>query len=351
MKTLFQRAALQTAWILLAAIVSPLNVTSVASEAVPSEGELRKLNLNDKPIPLLGDRLRVKMPASSKIEMRGHGIMEPAACNESETRVVLDAKNERFVLMAYELYALYGIDFEKTIRAHVDKNWDKASGTVKIEKLAVTPPLRAIAVVPKLPDEKHEATLLTGLYIGSEDGTVQYLEFHVNPEGAKDSAGAASLARKIAASVSAGPRKLVSKAGDRIFGNDHDGRFVITAPEGFVASTQEGPDFAVFSLVKLSPLGQTKPSLGIYLGGHPSYQYRQAENPPHKVARVPGKLFNQEVEWHLWSKSHEFTAEAITRNPKQRDLSVHVFCTAGTEDELKGLRTTAETIREEDAKK
>jgi hypothetical protein len=352
----FQRTAARCACLLFGLFVG----CSIADRASPGEaripdessvGRLAKLALSNEPTSLLAGRLTLKMPAAAKVEPRRRSIMAAPESSEEETRVVLDAKKERLVLMAGELYALMGDDFEKAVRAEVAKSWGEKASTVKVEKLAVAPPLVAVAVLPPPPECETEAQLVLGVYVGNGDGTVQFLAFYVNPEGAKDAAGMAALARESALTLSAGTRRLTSKAGDRSFAGVGNDRLVITVPEGFVASTTEGPDFSVYELHKLSPLGQPASSCGIYLGRHPSYQYRQTDDPPDKVTRTKGRLLGRDAEWQDWSKAGRLNTEAIVSYPKSEGMAVHVFCSAASDDGLKALRAVAATLRVQRAKK
>jgi hypothetical protein len=291
------------------------------------------------------------MPAAAQVEARGHSIMAAPTSAEEETRVVVDAAKERLVLMANELYALSGGDPEKAARAAVAASWGQEAATIRLEKLAVAPPLRAVAVIPRRPDSTREANLVLGLYVGNGDGTVQYLAFYANPAGARDAAGVAALCRKIATTVSAGSRKVSSEAGARSFPGLSDDRLVITVPDGFVASIQPGPDFSVYRLRKLSPLGQPASVCGIYLGGHPAYQYRQTQSPPDKVTPIKGRLLGRGIEWKNWSVVHDTMSEIIVPYPKGEGMFMHVFCSASSPEEVKALRAIAETLRVEESKK
>jgi hypothetical protein len=285
------------------------------------------------------------MPARTKIEPRPHSIMAAPDASEDETRLLLDAGAERLVLMAYELYAMSGDDLEKATRADVAAVWRKQASTLKFEKLALAPPLAAIAIIPPYPAGKREANLLLGLYVAGADCTVQYLAFYVNPAGAKDAPGATALAKKIAATIQPGPRKLLSKAGERRFLGIGKHELLVTVPEGFVASVQAGPDFMVYLLHKLVPLSQPAVNCSIYVGGHPAFQYRQVADPPEKVTRIKGKLLGKEAEWHTWSQDDRITTEAIVGHPTEQDAVVHVFCSGGSEEATTALRRMAETLR------
>jgi hypothetical protein len=225
-----------------------------AVSGVPALGALGKLALSAHPSALLGGRLSVRMPAVAEAHPRGHDIMAAPASDEEESRIVVDAGKERVVLMAYELYALSGSDLEEAARADVAGSWGKEAAAVKLEKLTVAPPLTAVTLVPPRQDGQRDANLVLGLFVGNGDGTVQYLAFYVNPAGARDATGAATLCRKIAATVRAGSRRLSWKSGPRSFPGIGNDRLVIMAPEGFVASIQEGPDFSIYWLRKISTL-------------------------------------------------------------------------------------------------
>jgi hypothetical protein len=201
-------------------------------------GSLARLALAEKPLSLLEDRLLVRVPATGKAEPREHGIMAAPPSPEEETRIVIDAGQARMVLMAYEVFALAGDDLEKAVRADVAESWGEEAAAVKVEKVGVALPLTAIAIVPPIGDGTDEANLLLGLYIRNGDGMVQSVVFYVNPSGARDAAGALTLARKIAATVTTGKRKLNRDAGPRSFRGIGGGGLTVTVPEGFVTSVQ-----------------------------------------------------------------------------------------------------------------
>ncbi|MBN1420439.1 MAG: hypothetical protein JXP34_16800 [Planctomycetes bacterium] len=314
----------------------------------PAPGGLAKLTLAEQRIPLLEGRLSVRMPESAKVEPRGYELAAAPAPEEDETRIVVDAGKERLVLMAYELYALAGGDLENAARADVEGAWGEKAATVELERLDVGPGLGAVAVIPPPPDGKGEANLVLAVYVGSADGTVQYLAFYVNPAGAEDVVGVTALCRKVACSVVAGSRKLVRSAGPRRFSGLGEPGFVITVPEGFVTSTQRGPDFRVHRLRKLIPLGTPPLTCGFYLGGHPTYLYAQADEPPEKVTSLTGRLLGKKVMWKTWTTSGRTTIEGIVPHPKGKWMAVHAFGSAGSQKEAEALRAIVETLQWED---
>jgi len=314
-------------------------------------GSLARLALGEKPLSLLEDRLLVRVPTAGKAEPREHGIMAAPPSAEEETRIVIDAGQERMVLMAYEVFALAGDDLDKAVRADVAESWGEEAAAVKVEKVGVALPLTAIALIPPIGDGTDEANLLLGLYIRNGDGMVQSILFYVNPPGASDAAGALTLARKVAASVTAGKRKLNLEAGPRRFRVAGADGLVVTVPKGFVTSVQKGPDFSVSWLRKPAPFPRPAPHCGIYVGRHPGYRYVWADHPRDQVATIQGKLLGQAVEWKSWGEEDWFTNEVILGHPKDNELKLHVYCSAATREALKALRDVAETMRMEEGKK
>lgn len=287
--------------------------------------------------PLLGDRLTISLPVTMKVIPRRASIMSAESSGEDETRGVLDAGKARFVMMAYELYALAGADPKATIEA----DFKSAGYTGTLAPLALPKPLVGYGHTPATVTKDKEANLAYAAWIVNGDGTLQFLAFYVNKDGAadpKDAASWSALASKVTATLAGGKRALASKAGDRALEG-----LAITVPDGWVMAAQPGPDFAVYHLRKLVPLGSKMPTCGIYLGHHASPQYAQQDA---KVTptKSPGTLFGAKVEWMTWSANGRWTTEVLGKHPAGPD-TVHVFCSAGSEPELADLRKLAATLR------
>jgi hypothetical protein len=90
------------------------------------------------------------------------------------------------------------------------------------------------------------------------------------------------------------------------------------------------------------PLGARPSSCGVYLGGYPSFQFRQAGIDPALTRQVKGTLLGGATEWVVWSRDGRSETEAMAGHKGQK---VHVFCDAGAEAELAGLRQIAASLR------
>jgi hypothetical protein len=257
--------------------------------------------------------------------------MSADASPEEETRAVLDVGKARLVMMASEDFATVGSDFRAQVATQVDK-------TAKLEAVAVAKPLLAFAYAPK-PTTDQDANLVLATWIAHPDGTVQLVSFYVNNDGARAAAAAwTNLARKIAGTLVPGKRALDIGAGERKLES-----LQVTVPARWVVTAQPGPDFIVFHLRPLAPLGSSATSgCGVYLGGFPSYQHTQAGIDAKLVHMRKGKLRGADVTWHDWSDGGIPTTEAMT--PYSGD-TVHVFCVAKTDADLVPLRAMMESLR------
>jgi hypothetical protein len=313
----------------LLAVVATLIAPAMAMADSPADKKLATTGTE-----LLGDRMSVMLPAGMRVAPRRANIMSAEAAGEDETRAMLDDGKARFVMMSYELYALAGADVKATVEADAKSQ----NLTAPLEALALPKPLVGFAIAPPVGKDR-EANLTYAAWILSGDGTMQFVAFYVNPDGAAQGPAWAAVGKKIAATLAPGKRVIAPKAGDRKLS---DG-LAISVGDGWVATQQPGPDFTVNRLRKLVVLGQSAPSCGVYIGHHPSPQYRQTDAKA-KATTVAGKLFGGKVDWTTWSANHRSLTETMAKHPSASD-TVHVFCGASSEAELAELRKMAETLR------
>lgn len=313
------------------------------------------------PTSLLSDRLTLRMPVGAKSQARSHSIMAADTPNEEETRVLLDAGDERFVLMAYELFATPGQDPERAVRTDMNSEMGDLKPTLAPLRLSDSN-TQAWAVVPGVADRERVAIPVLAVYVVHPDRFMQLLTFYVNPAAAKDPKGCSGLAsaagatdlpdpsaplprctafaQAIASTLHAGARRMDVSGGERPLGE-----FVAKVPPGASITAQEGPDFFVYRVRLPVELGGKQPTLGIYVGGHPSYQYRQNDaqvQPTEKQAPAFGKT----VAWQVWPMSPErVMAEVIVPHPKPNEGFVHLFAGAGDEKALAPVLELAASLR------
>lgn len=312
--------------------LQPLLLASLLLSAAPAAPPPPK-TLSATRTTLLAGHLTIALPEGMKLEPRTVEIMSAPRPSDDENRAVLDVGKARLVMMVSERYETAPADPKAAIQAELAKGFPHAT----LEALPLPKPLRGFGASISLPEVK-EANLVYMAWLLNADQSVQMVGFFVNPEGAKHGAAWSALAKTITASARAGTRRLALKGGARDLG-----RLRITLPDGWTTRTQPGPDFVVYHLTRVAPLGSHAPRCGIYVGGYPSFQYRQAGIDPAQTHPLAGTLLGQATEWVEWTKGRRAATEAITGPDGQK---VHVFCFAHDKAELPALRRMAATLRE-----
>jgi hypothetical protein len=301
-------------------------------------GELGKSKLSERTTQVLGGRLSVRMPEGGKVEARPFDIMSAPESEEHETRVVFDAGQERLVLMVNESFAFAGDDFEKDVRDWVAK-W---KGKYRIEPVqSPAKGLKTVFVIPLLtPDHTRsdDATFVEGVFVESDDRTIQSLDVYVNAVGEKDLEGCKALARQILLSVAPGEKKLKLTAGERRLSTiSKDLEISVTVPKNTTATTQSGPDFLVHRLITVGRLGAHSGSIGIYVGNHPDF---------HPGAKTSdGTIFGKKVEWHSMQQGEGLEALCEFATPGNVTLFAHVWVHAPDDARRRELKQVAETMK------
>lgn len=320
--------------------------------AMPADaGELAKLKPDSKSTPLLAGRLVVKAPKQAEVIARRASIMAAEEATEEETRMVIDAGSERLVIMTWELFSLKGDGFSKRADKYLKESLLPAE-RAKAKTERVTLPkngLEVYALAPLSHDKKREAILVLSAAIGHPDGTVQFMAFYVNPQGAADIPEVTKLSRTILGTLGPGKRRLDLTAGARKLAA-FEKTLEIQVPKNVSHSVQQGPDFLVHRLSQVAALSDERGSLGIYIGGHPSYQYKQRENRSMgkwkaNVTRKKSKLLGGDIEWHRWDNDGWHTAEAILALPGGGNLLLHVFAGGPDASLVDGMMKIAATLK------
>jgi hypothetical protein len=294
-------------------------------------------------IDLLGGRLVVTMPSGAKAESRGHGIMSADAPAENETRVVLDAGEERLVVMANDLFATAGDDFASSVKAEAGLQGNASDYDVAVATAGKG--LSAVSVMPRILDRSGDAVLVESYCVMTADGLVETVAVYVNPPAAADLDGAKLLADKILRSLAAGARTL-PRAGGRTKVTDLDATRDLYAdlPQDVVVSLQRGIDFDVAHLRPLRTLGAGGRALGIYVGHHASFRTDS------KARTVADTVLGKRVRWQMGSGDDQPTADALVRIREAGtdgdgiETMVHLFARAPDEASLEKVRVLARSL-------
>ncbi|NQU19712.1 MAG: hypothetical protein HQ567_00405 [Candidatus Nealsonbacteria bacterium] len=324
-----------------------LSTLTVLCLCLPTHaGELADLELAERPVPLLGDRLRVRMPRDAEIEARGRSLMGADESAEEETRVVFDLGDMRLVLMANETFTTAGEDFESQVRK-LDQEVKEEGRTARSSLIVEEDGFRVYQTDTDPIDTNDEAIAVVSAWVVHSDGTVQSLFAYANGPAAKDLEEVRALFSRVLKTLAPGTKRLDSAARTcQLDVYSQTGGLAIDLPENYVATVQHGPDFLVHRFRKIVPFGETSPAIGVYVGGHPNYQHKQQGVQGKKWEKVGGTLLGRNADWFKYADGDGISLEAIRPLEEIDDyLMLHAFMHAPNVKQLEEIKKITRTMR------
>jgi hypothetical protein len=312
-----------------------------ASPSAPADGGERGSAALPERVELLAGRLRLRAPTGAKTAARPHGIMAAETSDEDETRVILvpgEGEVARFVLIARESFALGTGDVERD----APKLLGKEAADLVLARAKVGEGVTAVSLRPKRQLGAQGALFVLGAVVERADRSLCMLSFYILPsmaaEGTEWQAKALEILGTLEAGSAAPPgarqHRLPTRSGKAL---------LVELPRPFVRSVQRGPDFFVYHLRELVPLGESETQMGVYIGAHPSHQWRQAGVSAAKLKKSAGTLLGQKVVWFSFPlKDGGTMSEAIATTRAEGD--VHVFV-RGSDAKQAELRRAAAAMR------
>jgi hypothetical protein len=275
------------------------------------------------------------------------GVAAELVLDQQQTRVAVPASDEQLVIVADELFGTAAGDLRSAIRTAAGADKERELREFKLDD----PALRAFEVVYPLEAVAGEDLLaILGVYLVNRDDTVQFVSFFCNRRGAADSEGCRATARKIARTLRAGPRQLALEAGIRVMQIPTSRvELTVRVPAGFVRALTPGPDYAIYDLRPLAPLGSPRAFARIQVAAETVMLSTVRRVRDYTTA--PGKLLGGPVTWRKWFAKDEkvWIKEAIATavlSPQVGDgkrVSCHIQL-RGSEPDLLALETIAQTL-------
>ena len=203
--------------------------------------------------------------------------------------------------------------------------------------------LGVVCYAPK-GEPKGAPLFVMGAMIERPDHSLVELNFYILNEMAAERASYEKQSLAIVQSVELG--KGATPGSKRVRLDPGTGtQLVLDLPRAAVATRQQGPDFLVFHVREIGKVGEPGAEIGVYFGGFPSLQYKQADVPAKRVKKSPGTLLGKRTDWYTWqAKAGTQVSEAIGSMGKNE--KVHVFVT-GPAARVAELRKVAEAMHAE----
>jgi hypothetical protein len=301
------------------ALVMSLLVITATAAGVEQPPYVCALPLG-KSLDLLDGRLTLRVPAPAKVQQRQKSFMAAPESLQEETRVVIESGDSHLSFTVWELFATAPADLEKAVRQELQRD------PLTIQSRSVPSGLRLVEFFPNAP--QANANLIWGAYVANSDGTLQRIAFYGDGPQAKLPPSCLSTVKAMAESLALGKRALNLKGGATTVG----GQLTVNLPPSYTTSIQNGIDFTVYKLKKVVPLGNPSGSIGLYLGGHPSFNGQ---------GQTGGKatLLGKPAEW-LDQSNANYSQALIKLDPESHQYA-HVFIKANSASELKELKQVA----------
>jgi hypothetical protein len=291
----------------------------------------------ETPSDLLRGRLSIRVPVGGEaVPNQPHGIMGPADGDESRSELNVTRDGVRLRIIAAELFARRGSLSDSELSASISQFIGMKADEVAPVELAAATPLKLVAVEPRTPRAIRNATTRFASIVEDADGFLLFVGISLDGESASG-AGCSAEVRAIARTLSLGKRRLAASEGWRSLGTIPTlGEIEVHLPEGWLVRKSVGPDFEVWHLTLAGKLGKQPPMIGIYSGGHPSFQ---PTGSPSKTGVVLGKP----ARWYEHTEDGETQPNALVE--VSDDNYLHVWIAAGQPDNSSVLREIVETLR------
>jgi len=244
--------------------------------------------------PLLAGRLMVRSVEGAGDVPLPYDVMSAPDAPTDRSRVYYERGQVGLAVVATERWQRAGAGYDTAVRRRLE---DEGGEVVDVKTGGPALPMVAWLPTEQPSGASGTSFLLVG-YVKHPDGTVQFIQIGTFPEQFTDVDGCRALALSIAATLTPGKRALESGAGTRDIAF-FDKKFKATVPDGWVVSTQPGPDFVVVRIRELSEFPEPAPELGIALTDHPP-----SPNKDGVLSTQPGKLLGRPATWDLGQQSN-----------------------------------------------
>ncbi len=314
--------------------------TPTARPAETSSLPILERELSQYPFSLISDRLTVQMPVGAEDEAMQSDAMGAQISSKAETRLVLEGEGQQMVLYAQEtFYTTDNLekDLDAILKLRYGKGFTYTAETVKQSG----DDIEVIGFSPEQLDKSASSVLIKGAVVGIDDGAIVTVGVYATPETAADEVLCQKQAGRILDSIVPGSRKIDGKAHEERLGQNS---LTIRLDKNYVVAQQEGPDFSVFYLMKYVKLGEPAPSIGIYIGEHPTMRYPQRGIKENQLTKTEGKLLKKNVEWLSYESSGGgYSAE--TNLYLNDTLIMHIFVDTADEAEFETIKKMIQTLK------
>lgn len=292
---------------------------------------------------LLDNRLFIEMPKGSANVPMQNGIMAPASSSHEETRLMSQLiGGQRIVVYAKELFVTSSGDLKEDARIL----WERMSGeeaeNYRLSEIKSQNGLDIVKVFVDNPNTNSDAILIDSAFVKMSDNSIIFLGFYVNPMAFRWQESCLQLTDTLISTLRAGARTLNLSAHEETIYN-----LKFNLKKDYILTQQQGTDFDVFYIKKVVPVTSYSPSMGIYLGWHPSFseEVEGFENSDRNT--IKGNVLNLPVDWLYYDKDGglvDIYSYMQTLVSLDNGAYIHVFIYPTNEEDLEEMKMIAESL-------
>jgi len=251
---------------------------------------------------------------------------------------MFDRGEEKVVVYAYELFTSSSGDIKKD--AALASDMLDSDSTIIYEYTDISKDgFEAVKIIPSSFNMESDAILLRSALVKTQDNLLIVVSVYANPEKFKNRNNCINLADEILDTLRLGSRTVnKSKRVEELWLCE------IEIQEGYTITLNRGVDFDVYYIRKIVGIDNpTQPTMGIYMGWHPS-GIKVPEGA--KVEKTADKILNQNIEWISYEEDGILRAETIFGVTDEDYLMMHIFISSDNEKDLETLKVMARTLAE-----
>jgi hypothetical protein len=308
------------------------------ASAWATAGTTRSAEANDwRDFDLLNGRLMISAPASAAYEkLQAQHIMAADPSEDNETQLRVKAAGTEIVVYVKELFALAPINTEAFFHEEI---WggETPSGATAPGPIALAAPLGAYGVASGSYPHPSGNNVLGCLLVAQADGTAQYVYVMTWDVDATTLKEVSAIAERMVLSLRPGARQELQSGGRHALAPQlrSGGSLIVELPDDYVLSKNQGPDFTVYDIGRLTPLGEPRGSLGVYVGDFPALHFSRSGLTPDGAKQVPVRLLGNDAAW-LEYETHGTAGDAawlhretiVNLGSSAQGQKLHVFLSA-----------------------
>lgn len=294
--------------------------------------------LDDKELSLLGDRFFIKMPKGSSIVENRAGIMEaPTSLQEKTSICSVPIKDQSVYLTAREIFAYSSGNLKKDAESY----WSHDGKLAKYYSLNEYKTKSGLNVILVKISEKLNDNPVMDVLVEAPDKTLIYLTFSATDDIYNQHEKCEKYIMDIIDTLRVGTRTLDLSEHKTIIGGMN-----ITIAKEYVLTQNIGIDFDVYYLTKVGILGKPRASMGIYVGGYPSYSEEREGYPSSQIKRTKGTVLGKQIEWLYYGNSTVDDDSYVQTLVKLGDYSkIHIFISPTNKDDLEEMKQMAASLQ------